>query len=159
MTPDLDPALDLTVTRLIKAPRTKVWRAWADPRLFEQWWVPAPAKTRVLAMDMRPGGSFVTEYAENGVDFGPHVAGCFLAVEEGERIVFTDALLGGWRPAPGGFVTAIITFRDHPEGTDYAALAKHKSTAERDRHVEMGFFDGWTTVIEQLAGLVEGTRE
>ena len=28
-------------------------------------------------------------------------------------------------------------------------------TADRDAHREMGFYDGWGTVIEQLAKLVE----
>ncbi|MGD9743133.1 MAG: SRPBCC domain-containing protein [Dongiaceae bacterium] len=52
-------------------------------------------------------------------------------------------------------MTAIITLRDHPEGTDYGALVMHKSKADRTLHEEMGFYDGWGTVIEQLAALAE----
>ena len=74
---------------------------------------------------------------------------------EGERLVFTDTLLGGWRPADAPFMTAVITLRDHPEGTEYAAHVMHKSQADRDTHEEMGFYDGWGTVIAQLAALVE----
>ncbi|HSH45509.1 MAG TPA: SRPBCC domain-containing protein, partial [Longimicrobiales bacterium] len=90
--------------------------------------------------------------------FVPHINGCFLDVVPRERIVFTDALTAGWRPAANGFVTAVMTFRDHPDGTEYVARAMHKDPADRERHVELGFYDGWTTVIEQLAVLVEGER-
>ena len=53
-------------------------------------------------------------------------------------------------------MSAIITFKDHAEGTDYVAVALHKSEADRAMHAELGFYDGWGTVIEQLARLVEG---
>ena len=45
--------------------------------------------------------------------------------------------------------------RDHPLGTDYAAHVMHKSNADRNMHEEMGFHDGWGTVLAQLAKLVE----
>ena len=151
----LNPELDLSVSRIIRAPRAAVWSAWTDPVQFEQWWIPAPAKTRVVEMDLRPGGSFVTHMSENGGEFVPHVRGCYLAVDHLERIVFTDALLGGWRPAEHPFMTAVITFRDHPDGTEYTASAMHRSPADRQRHDELGFYDGWGTVTAQLAGLVE----
>ncbi len=150
-----NPDLDLSVTRIIKAPRAVVWRAWTEPRRFEQWWIPAPARCKVVAMDLTPGGSFVTEISENGGAFMPHVTGCFLAVDNSERIIFTDALIDGWRPAEQSFMTAVITFKDHPLGTDYTAYAMHRNSADRQTHEEMGFHDGWGTVTEQLAKLVE----
>ncbi len=156
MTTVLDPTLDLTVTRVIKAPRAAVWNAWTDPKSFEQWWVPAPQVCRVREMELRPGGPFRTEISDGGAEFGPHLAGCFLAVEELERIVFTDALLGGWRPSEASFMTAVIEMAEHPEGTEYSATALHRSGADRDRHEQLGFDDGWGTVTRQLAQLVEG---
>jgi uncharacterized protein YndB with AHSA1/START domain len=158
MTTSIDPELDLTVTRVIKAPRSAVWSAWANPESFQRWWVPAPTVCRVQAMDLRPGGSFRTEISENGAQFSPHITGCFLAVDEFERIVFTDALVAGWRPSEASFVTAIIAMRDHPDGTEYSATALHRNVADRDQHEELGFHDGWGTVTRQLAELVESRK-
>jgi uncharacterized protein YndB with AHSA1/START domain len=31
----------------------------------------------------------------------------------------------------------------------------HRNSADRNRHEELGFYDGWGTVTEQLAKLVE----
>ncbi|MDB5092511.1 MAG: hypothetical protein JWO85_612 [Candidatus Eremiobacteraeota bacterium] len=150
-----DPALDLTISRVIKARRSTVWSAWTDRESFEQWWVPAPAKCKVLEMDLRPGGALLTEISEDGGDFTPHLSACFLAVDDLERLVFTNALVGGWRPAEEPFMTAIITLVDHPMGTEYVAHVMHKNDADRNAHKEMGFYDGWGTVAEQLAALAE----
>jgi uncharacterized protein YndB with AHSA1/START domain len=155
MITSLHPDLDLTVSRIIEAPRAAVWNAWTNPASFERWWVPAPEICRVRDMDLRPGGSFRTEISHDGAEFGPHVAGCFLAVEELERIVFTDALVAGWRPAETSFMTAVITMKEHPGGTEYTATAMHRNTADRDQHEQLGFADGWGTVTRQLAELVE----
>ena len=43
----MNPDLDLTLQRVIRAPRAVVWRAWTEPSQLEQWWVPAPAVARV----------------------------------------------------------------------------------------------------------------
>lgn len=155
MNPYLNPDLDLTISRVIRAPRAAIWSAWTDARKFERWWIPEPALCKVVEMDVRPGGGLVTEISENGGDFSPHLSACFLAVDEGRRIVFTNALTAGWRPAEQAFMTAVITLADHPDGTDYAAHVMHKSSADRNMHAEMGFYDGWGTVIGQLARLVE----
>src|SRR5690606_15691509 len=155
MTPEANPDLDLTISRVIKAPRRIVWNAWTEPAQFAQWWIPAPALCRVVEMDVRPGGGLVTQMSEDGGAFAPHLRACFLAVDEGQRIVFTNALIAGWRPAEQPFMTAIITLSDHPEGTSYAAHVMHKSRSDKEMHAEMGFYDGWGTVIGQLAALVE----
>lgn len=153
---DFDPTLDLTISREIAAPRQSVWDAWADPRKLEKWWLPAPAKCRVISQDLRAGGAFRTEMSEDGGEFQPHIDGCFLAVEEGTRIAFTTALDSEWRPADDGLaISAVITLSDRPGGTLYEAVVMHGSAAERQRHEELGFEDGWGTVIRQLAELVE----
>ncbi|MBB3233395.1 SRPBCC family protein [Phyllobacterium endophyticum] len=155
MSQTVDPNLDLVISRVIKAPRSSVWNAWTTASSFEQWWIPAPAKCRVVEMNLRPGGALITEMSENGGDFVPHLSGCFLALDNLERIVFTNSLVGGWRPAEQPFMTAIITLQDHSSGTGYRAHVMHKNGSDRNTHEEMGFFDGWGTVVEQLASLVE----
>lgn len=152
-----DPARDLKIARVIKAPRSAVWAAWTDPASFAQWWVPAPARCKVVDMDVRPGGGLVTRMSENGGEFVPHLTACFLDIENGHRIVFTTALGGGWRPAEESLltITAIITLSDSPIGTDYTAHVMHKSPADSKRHEDLGFYDGWGTVAAQLAAFVE----
>jgi uncharacterized protein YndB with AHSA1/START domain len=153
----LDPDLDLTLGRVIRAPRDAVWRAWTRASSLEQWWLPAPARCRVDRLELVPGGAFVTRMSQDGVAFAPHLDACFLAVDELERIAFTTALDSRWRPAgPDGIVmTAEITLAEHPEGTDYRVIVRHRDPAARTHHDELGFYDGWGTVTDQLAARVE----
>ncbi len=153
----MNPDLDLSLDRIIRAPRSVVWDAWTDPVSLAAWWLPAPMRCRVERLDTVPGGAFVTSMSEDGVEFLPHLDACFLVVEERERIVFTNAIDSRWRPAAPEPVsmTAEIMLSDHADGTNYQVVVRHGDPAARARHEELGFLDGWGTVTEQLAGLVE----
>lgn len=153
----MNPDLDLTLQRVIRAPRDAVWSAWTDPSRLEQWWIPAPTLCRVERLEVRPGGAFVTRMGEDGERFEPHMDAIFLVVDDGERIVFTNAIDSAWRPAVPAPVpmTAEITLDDHPDGTDYRILVRHGNPADRARHAELGFAEGWGSVAGQLAAFVE----
>jgi len=145
-------SFDLTIDRYIKAPPALVWKAWSTPEHLEKWWIPAPIEGRVDKLDLRPGGGFVTRMREGDGDFQSHLDACFLDVEPGARLVFTTMLTEGWRPtAPWLALTAIITFAAEDEGTRYAARVLHKDAGDARTHEEMGFQNGWGTVIGQLA--------
>jgi uncharacterized protein YndB with AHSA1/START domain len=88
-----------------------------------------------------------------GEDF-PGV-GCYLEVLPNERLVWTDALLPGFRPSPEPFFTAAITLEKRGSGTRYRAIAIHANEETRSRHVEMGFYDGWGKALDQLVALVK----
>lgn len=153
----MNPDLDLSLDRVIRAPRKRVWDAWTDPASLAQWWIPAPLRCRVEELDVRAGGAFVTRMSEDGDIFVPHLDACFLVVEDYERIVFTNALDSAWRPANPQPVamTAEIVLRDHPDGTDYRVVVRHGDPAARERHADLGFADGWGTVTAQLARVAE----
>jgi uncharacterized protein YndB with AHSA1/START domain len=75
-------------------------------------------------------------------------------VVENERLVFTDALEPGYRPAQNPFFTAIITLEEHAGGTKYTARALHKSDADREEHDGWDFYEGWGKCLDQLIALV-----
>ncbi len=141
---------DLIISRVLRVPRAALWKAWADPNHLKEWWCPKPWTTEVREFDLRAGGAFYTFMSgpDGGTSDNP---GSFLEVVPEERIVFTSLLTGGWRPGtPWLPFTAIITMADEGEGTRYVATVMHPDRATRDRHEEMGFFDGWGTCIDQL---------
>lgn len=120
-------------------------------------WIPAPLSLRVDALALHPGGAFVTHMSEDGESFSPHVDAVVLVVEDASRLVFTNAVNSSWHPAlpcPVAMTTEIM-LTGHEDGTDYRAVVRHDSPEQRARHEEVGFFDGWGTVTEQLAKSVE----
>jgi len=150
---------ELTIDRLIAAPPSAVWDAWSTPAKLEKWWIPAPIACRVIALDLRPGGGFETQMREGSGDFQPHIDGCFLDVVPERCLVFTTALRAGWQPVdPWLALTAILTFEARDGGTLYSARVLHRSPQDSRKHEEMGFHDGWGTVLGQLAALLEDGR-
>jgi uncharacterized protein YndB with AHSA1/START domain len=133
----MNPDLDLSLQRVIHAPREAVWSAWTEASKLAQWWLPAPAQCRVERLEAAPGGALVTQMSDDGIEFVPHVDACFLVVDPLERLVFTNAIDGDWRPASPSPVamTAEILLGDHPEGTDYRVLVRHGDVRHRRRRV------------------------
>ncbi len=146
---------DLVITRTINAPRSIVWKAWTDPEHLVEWWCPKPWKTELRGFDLRPGGTFHT-YMFGPDGEGSDNPGSFLEVVPEERIVFTSSLIEGWRPTTPSFaMTAFITMEDDAGKTKYTARVLHKDEADRKKHEDMGFHDGWGTCIDQLNQLAE----
>ncbi|MEY4576750.1 MAG: hypothetical protein RL701_1453 [Pseudomonadota bacterium] len=86
---------ELVITRLIDAPREKVYRCWTNPELLQQWFAPKPFTVSKVEQELRPGGrSTVTMRSPDGQEF-PN-PGIYLEVVPNERIVFTDAFSPGF---------------------------------------------------------------
>jgi uncharacterized protein YndB with AHSA1/START domain len=144
---------ELVLTRLIDAPREKLFRAWTDPELIKQWFVPRPWTIGHVQTDVRPGGStLVVMRSPEGKEFPNR--GVYLEVVPNERIVFTDAYTEAWQPSEKPFFTGIITFEDEGGKTRYTARARHWTVAAREEHEKMGFHEGWGKCADQLAELV-----
>lgn len=144
---------ELVLTRLIDAPRDKVFRAWTEPELMEQWFTPRPWTTPVVETDVRPGGSsFVLMRGPDGTEHPNH--GVYLEVVPNERLVFTDAYEKAWEPSDKPFMTVVLTFEDEGGKTRYTARVHHWTVADRETHEKMGFHSGWGQATDQLAALV-----
>jgi len=146
---------ELVLTRVIDAPREKLFRAWTEPGLLKQWFAPKPYTTPVVETDPRSGGaSFIVMRGPDGQDMPLH--GVYLEVVKNERIVFTDAYKKAWEPSQKPFFTGIITFEDLGDGkTRYTARARHWTAADREAHEKMGFHEGWGICTDQLAALAK----
>ena len=148
------PASDreLVLTRLIDAPREKLFRAWTEPELMKQWFTPRPWTTPVIEVDLRPGGSnLIVMRGPDGTEFPNR--GVYLEIVKNERLVFTDAYTKAWEPSEKPFFTGIITFEDEGGKTRYTARALHWTVADREAHEKMGFHEGWGLCADQLAEL------
>lgn len=150
-----DPQLDLVLERNIDVPRELVWKAWTEPEHLKVWFCPKPWRLAECELDLRPGGIFRSlMQGPNGEQHDS--AGCFLEVAPLERLVWTDALLPGYRPAPNPFMTGVLLLEPRGKGTRYTAIAIHKDEAIRKQHEEMGFHEGWGKALEQLIAHVKG---
>ena len=144
-----DPKLDLVLDRVVDVPRELVWAAWTTPEHLIHWFTPAPWSTIEAEIDLRPGGIFRTVMRSPEGETFPGT-GCVLEVVPNQRLVWTDALLPGYRPSGKPFFTAVLTLEAQGSGTRYIATAIHADEATRKRHEEMGFHSGWGKALDQL---------
>ena len=153
----IDPKLDLVLERDIDVPVELVWEAWTTPESIKHWFVPKPWTIVSCEIDLRPGGVFSTVMrSPEGEEF-PNL-GCYLEVVPMQRMIFTDTLLPGFRPSPKPFFTAALLLEPNGSGTRYTAVAIHGTEETRKQHEEMGFHDGWGTVVDQLVAHIKATR-
>ena len=152
---EINPKLDLVLERVVDAKRELLWKAWTQPEHVKQWFVPKPWSVVDCEIDLRPGGVFATTMQSPEGEQMPPSAGCYLEIVPNEKLVFTDALKPGYRPAESSFFTAVITFEDEGEGTRYRAVAMHKDQSGKEQHEAMGFLDGWGTALDQLVEYVK----
>jgi uncharacterized protein YndB with AHSA1/START domain len=151
-----NPRLDLTFERIVDVPKELVWKAWTTPEHLKPWFCPLPWKTIDCEIDLRPGGIFRTVLlSPEGMEF-PNL-GCYLEVVKYERLVWTNALLPGFRPAPAVHdssvdfcFTAVIQLATHGTGTHYTATVIHGNETDCNTHSKMGFHEGWGTALDQL---------
>jgi uncharacterized protein YndB with AHSA1/START domain len=98
-----------------------------------------------------------------GVEY-PNI-GCYLEVVTHERLVWTNALLPGYRPgkpnAPAGsddtkfLFTAMLELADVDQGTRYTATVMHADEAGCSKHAATGFERGWRTALDQLIAMIQ----
>ena len=155
MTLDLNPDTDLSFTRTLAAPRQLIWECWTDPAHIPHFFIPVPHRVTAVDIDLRVGGRFNTTFDVEGNVMDNK--GVYLEVVPGEKLVFTDTYTEGWAPAAEPFMTAILLLSDAPNGgTTYTAIARHRSADSAKTHADMGFFDGWGTVVTQLEAYAMG---
>lgn len=143
---------ELVLTRLIDAPREKLYRAWTEPALLKQWFAPLPYTTPVAELDVRPGGAnLIVMRGPDGQDMPNR--GVYLEVVPNERLVVTDAFTTAWEPSAKPFMTLILTFENEGGKTRYTARARHWTVEDRDAHEKMGFHQGWGICTDQLTAL------
>ncbi len=141
---------ELAISLVLDTTPEKAFRCWTEPALMTRWFAPRPWSTPRAETDVRAGGSSLVVMASpEGQEFPNR--GVYLEVVPNRKLVFTDAYVSAWEPAPQPFFTAIVTFEDTGDGrTRYTARARHWSDEACRKHEEMGFHPGWTQCARQL---------
>jgi uncharacterized protein YndB with AHSA1/START domain len=154
--------VSFVITRVMNAPRERVWKAWTDPAELKQWWGPKGFKVHTARVDLRPGGTF--HYGMTGPD-GSEIWGMFAyqKIEAPRRLVFVTSFsdaAGGltrhpWSPNWPLKMLSTVTFEEQGGKT---TITVEWTPAEGSTDVERKTFDdakpgmsqGWGGTFEQF---------
>ncbi len=115
---------DIVTTRVLNAPRERVFKAWTDPDQLVHWWGPKGFTNTFHEFDLRPGGIWrFVMHGPDGVDY--QNKSVFVEVVNPERIIFDHV--------SGPRFQVVVSFGEQSGKTELTFRMRFESAAECDK--------------------------
>jgi uncharacterized protein YndB with AHSA1/START domain len=150
MTTDLRD--QLTIIRVLDAPREKVWRACREREALEQWWgQPKGATMPFCKVDFRVGGALHFEAVQTD-GAGVWVKCVYREIVEGERLVLEQHMsdAAGRELDSPAWPASTITLRFEDINGKTRLTVTHAGMASEAHPIEQ-FEEGWSQSLDRLA--------
>jgi uncharacterized protein YndB with AHSA1/START domain len=139
---------EIVLTRVIDAPRERVFQAWTDPKQITQWFSPKGFQNETLEIDIRPGGRWRFVYIapdgtryENRLVFLRIEAPRLLEIEHGHDI----------DDDPARFHVT-VTFDEQSNGKTVLTMRQlHPTVEQRNAGIGFGAVEIGFTTLDKLA--------
>lgn len=139
---------EVVITRVIAAPRKRVFEAWIDPDQIPRWFSPEGYRNETRSIDIRPGGSWRFVYIgpedkryENRMVFGRIEAPRCLKFDHGKDI----------DDDPARF-RVTVTFDEQGNGKTVVTLRQlHPTVEQRNAVVGFGAVEIGLTTLDNLS--------
>ena len=136
---------ELTLTKIIRAKREKVFQAWTNPQWVSHWFAPGNMTVPNADIHARVGGSYRIRMLEP--DGQSHITyGNYQEIVPNEKLVFT----WGWE-GPNRYESLVtILFSDNAEGTKLTLIHQRLANTEAvEKHTQ-----GWEGCLANLAARI-----
>ena len=136
--------LGFTITRVLDAPRERVWREWTEPEAFADWFGGPEAEVplETVAMDVRPGGAWRATML-----FGRREirwTGEYREVVAPERLVFTISD----DPGTDEYELVVVVLTDIGDGRTEMLVEQHGTMPPEAYDATR---NGWGTFFDRMA--------
>jgi uncharacterized protein YndB with AHSA1/START domain len=138
----------VTLHRVLKAPASRLYRAFLDPAAMVKWLPPYGFTGTIHSMDARVGGGYRMSFSNFGTGSSHSLGGTFLELVENERLRYNDQFDDANLP---GQMHVTVQLRAVACGTELSIVQEGIPDMIP---VEMCYL-GWQESLEQLAKLVE----
>ena len=143
---------EVTLTRLIEAPRALVWAAWTEAEQMAKWWGPHHFTNPVCEIDARAGGQWLIHMAAPDGTVYP-MTGVFTEVKKPERLAFKAFAesLDGTKYLES---LTTVTFEEQGGRTRLTVKASAKGLHPAAPQMLAGMDAGWSQSLDRLTELV-----
>jgi PhnB protein len=145
----------ITVERTFAAPLPKVWAAWTESSLLDQWWAPKPYKAETKRMDFSVGGYWL--YAMKGPEGDAQWCRAdYTAITPEQHYSYVDAFCDENGHVADKFPNATWNndFKENDGQTTVHIRISFDSLEDLEKIVEMGFQEGFTMGMNNLDELL-----
>lgn len=146
----------LVVVREFDAQLEKVWHAWTDSHLLDQWWAPRPWKAQTKTMDFREGGTWL--YCMVGPDgTGTWCRVDFKTISKNKSFTAIDTFCNESGSIDPNFPAMHWKneFSETNEGTKVKVEITFAKEEDIQKILELGFEQGFTMALGNLDELLE----
>ena len=152
---DVAVPMEMEMTRVFRAPRELVWRAWTEPEQLKEWWGPKLFTNPRCEADVRVGGRIhIDMRAPDGTVFP--MGGEFVEIVPPERLVFLTMALDGAGKAM--FTNHnVVLFQELDGATEVTVQVKVIRATEAAPQYLKGMREGWSGMLDKLADFVQRT--
>jgi uncharacterized protein YndB with AHSA1/START domain len=142
---EIDDLLTVRLSRVLPAPRERVFEAWTTPEIIARWW--GPHSFRGIAAEADPRPAIELE----GADGERHrMAGIYTEVTPPELLCLEirHRQIEGAAQRPEGYIPTFVRveLREHPEGTELTLT----HSGFLDAALAGRFRGGWSGSLDKL---------
>lgn len=149
----------VNVKREFNAPISDVWSAWTQPEILDQWWAPAPWKSRTKKMNFQEGGQRL--YAMVGPEGEEHWAlADFTSITPKTNFKYLDAFCDSEGNLNVDFPRSDwnVNFSQQNGSTFVDIAIGHEKLSDLEKIIEMGFKEGFTIAMQGLDKILEDKK-
>jgi uncharacterized protein YndB with AHSA1/START domain len=145
MTLTLTSDREISITRVLDAPRTLVWEACHQCEHLAHWWGPRGYELIECSVDLRPGGGY--RFVQRALDGSIHpFHGSYREIQKPERVVFTQV----YEPIPDAELVVTTTLTEVDGKTAMTQHMLFPSKEARDGMIATGMEWGQRQSFERL---------
>ncbi len=144
----------LTLARVLDAPRERVFKAWTERDRLQRWWGPRGFSNPRCEIEVRPGGAIAIDMRGPDGTVYP-MKGEFREIVVPERLVFTS-----WAAGPDGKpmfeMLNTVTFAERNGKTEMTLDVRALMVTGLAARPLQGMTQGWTESLDRLEAEVAG---
>ncbi len=147
---------EVTLTRILNAPRELVFKAWTDPKMLANWWGPRGFTNPECEVDLRPGGALRICMHAPQFGFPNHwMEGTFKEIVTPERLIFISRAFVDENGNASLEVLNTITFEQVGDKTKITVHAVVIKATPEMAPALAGMEIGWSQSLDKLAEELE----
>lgn len=150
-----EKTLTLVIERRFQAPKPRVWDAYSQRELLQQWWSPEHFSTTIKTFEFRQGGRW--HYHMTGPDGTKYWSlAIYGAIREGVSIEYQDYFSDeqGGRNGSLPATRAHLAFVADGSGTIVTTTLRFSSLDALRQLLQMGFEQGFASTCDKLDRLL-----